>query len=57
MMVAVNLQRAEKVTQDFKVANVPTLIVNGKYSTSVGQAGGEAQLLSLLEHLAADEQR
>lgn len=57
MMVAVNLQRAEKATQDFKVANVPTLVINGKYSTSVGQAGGDAQLLSLLDEMAASEQR
>ena len=57
MMVAMNLQRAEKATEALKVANVPTLIVSGKYSTSVGQAGGEAQLLSLLDDLAASEKR
>jgi protein dithiol oxidoreductase (disulfide-forming) len=57
MMVAVNLQRAEKSTAALKVATVPTLIVNGKYSTSVGQAGGEAQLLALLDDLAASERR
>jgi protein dithiol oxidoreductase (disulfide-forming) len=57
MMVAVNLQRAEKAAQDFQVANVPTLIVNGKYSTSVGQAGGETQLFALLDDLAASEKR
>jgi protein dithiol oxidoreductase (disulfide-forming) len=57
MSVAVNLQRAEKASQGFKVANVPTIIINGKFSTSVGQAGGEAQLLSLLDDLAASEKR
>ncbi len=57
MSVVTNLRRAEQATRDFKVANVPTLIINGKFSTSVGQAGGEAQLLTLLDELAASEKR
>lgn len=57
MTVAMNLQRAGKATQAFKVENVPTLIINGKYATGVSQAGGEAQLLSLLDELAAGEKR
>jgi thiol:disulfide interchange protein DsbA len=57
MMVAVNVQRAEKATMDFKVANVPTLIINGKFATRVDLAGGEPQLLSLLDDLAAGEKR
>ena len=55
MMVAVKLQRAEQATRALRVDNVPTLFVNGKYSTSVGEAGGEAQLLSLIDELAASE--
>jgi protein dithiol oxidoreductase (disulfide-forming) len=55
MMVAVNVQRAEKATMDLKVANVPTLVINGKFATRVDLAGGEAQLLSLLDDLAAGE--
>jgi hypothetical protein len=39
------------------VASVPTLIVAGAYSTSVSQAGGENQLLALINDLAAREQR
>ena len=31
------------------------MIVNGKYSTSVSEAGGAAQLLSLINDLAASE--
>jgi len=55
MSVAVNMQRAEQLTKNFAIANVPTLIVNGKYSTSVGEAGGTEQLLSLISDLAASE--
>ncbi len=57
MTVATNVQRAESFTQDMYVTNVPTLFVNGKYATSVGEAGGEAQLLSLLTDLAKSEKR
>jgi thiol:disulfide interchange protein DsbA len=53
--VAANLKRAEEATLALRVATVPTLIVNGKYSTSVSAAGGPAELLSLLEALAASE--
>ncbi|MEO8018115.1 MAG: thiol:disulfide interchange protein DsbA/DsbL [Pseudomonadota bacterium] len=55
MTVATNMLRAENLTKKYAVANVPTLIVNGKYSTSVGEAGGPAQLFSLLNDLAASE--
>ena len=55
MTVAVNMQRAEQLTKSYAIANVPTLIVNGKYSTSVGEAGGTEQLLALLNDLAASE--
>lgn len=55
MTVAMNVQRAEQLTKNFAIANVPTLIVNGKYSTTVGEAGGTEQLLSLINDLAASE--
>ena len=55
MTVSVNLQRAEQLTKNYAIANVPTMIVNGKYSTGVGEAGGTEQLLSLLNDLAASE--
>ena len=55
MTVAVNMQRAEQLTKNYAIANVPTLIVNGKYSTGVGEAGGTEQLLSLINDLAASE--
>jgi protein dithiol oxidoreductase (disulfide-forming) len=55
MTVAANVQRAEQLTKNYAIGSVPTLIVNGKYSTGVGEAGGTEQLLSLLNDLAASE--
>lgn len=57
MTVATNLARAEQFTRAFAVASVPLMIVNGKYSTSVSQAGGAAQLVAIVNDLAASEIR
>lgn len=51
------LQRAEQLTKRYRVAGVPLMIVNGRYSTDVGAAGGHSQLLSLLNDIAASEKR
>jgi thiol:disulfide interchange protein DsbA len=55
MTVATNMGRAEDLTKKYNVANVPTMIVNGKYSTSLSEAGGAEQLISLVNDLAASE--
>jgi thiol:disulfide interchange protein DsbA len=55
MTVAANVRRAEDLTKKYAIANVPIVIVNGKYSTSVGEAGGTPQLLALINDLAASE--
>lgn len=55
MSVASNVLRAEDLTKKYAIANVPVLIVNGKYSTSVAEAGGTPQLLALINDLAASE--
>jgi len=57
MSVATNLMRAEDLTKKYAVANVPVMIVNGKYSTSVSEAGGTPQLLALINDLAASEKK
>ena len=57
MTVATNVTRAEDLTKKYAVANVPILIVNGKYSTSVSEAGGTPQLLALINDLAASEKK
>ena len=51
------LQRAEQLTRRYRVEGVPLMVVNGKYSTDVGQAGGQSQLISLISDLAAAEKR
>jgi protein dithiol oxidoreductase (disulfide-forming) len=55
MSVAMNIQRAENYTRSLGIDNVPSLFVNGKYATSVGEAGGDALLLTLLTNLAESE--
>lgn len=49
------LQRAEETTQRFHVEGVPFMVVNGKYSTDIGKAGGEAKLIDLINDLVAAE--
>jgi protein dithiol oxidoreductase (disulfide-forming) len=50
-----NLQRATEITQRYQVQGVPFLIVNGKYTTDIAMAGGEAKLIELINDLTAAE--
>jgi hypothetical protein len=36
---------------------VPLVIINGKYVSDVGMAGGQAKLVSLIDDLATSEKR
>jgi thiol:disulfide interchange protein DsbA len=49
------LQRADFLNRRYKIESVPSVIVNGKYKTDVGAAGGEEQLFSLIDELSASE--
>ncbi|HEY0684276.1 MAG TPA: thiol:disulfide interchange protein DsbA/DsbL [Steroidobacter sp.] len=49
------LQRADFLNKRYRIQSVPTVIVNGKYSTDVSTAGGESQLFTLIDELAAHE--
>lgn len=49
------LQRADFLNKRYRIQSVPTVIVNGKYSTDMGAAGGESQLFALIEELSAHE--
>jgi len=51
------LERAEAYTERHKITGVPTMIVAGKYLTDIGMAGSEADLLALVNDLAASERR
>jgi thiol:disulfide interchange protein DsbA len=49
------VERAQTLTGRFEVASVPLMVVQGKYVTSVSQAGSEKDLLALVNDLAASE--
>jgi protein dithiol oxidoreductase (disulfide-forming) len=49
------LQRADFLNRRYRIDSVPAIIVNGKYKTDLGMAGGEPQLFELIGELAASE--
>ncbi len=51
------MRRADELWQRYRIAGVPTFIVNGKYVADVGTAKGEEQLLALISDLAAIEHK
>ena len=55
--VETNLQRAEQLTRRYRVEGVPFFVINGKYTADVGSAGGQAQLIALINDLVAREQK
>ncbi len=50
-----SLKRAETLGLRYKVESVPLIVINGKYVTDVGRAGGQQQLLTLINELASRE--
>ena len=50
-----NLQRADELTQRYRVEGVPFIIVNGKIHHRRRQGGGEAKLIELINDLSAAE--
>ena len=55
--VNTRLQRAEEITRRYRIEGVPRVIINGKYETDVGMAGGHSELIQLINDLAAFEKR
>jgi thiol:disulfide interchange protein DsbA len=53
--VNADLQRAEQLTERYHVEGVPLVVINGKYTSDVGKAGGPQELISLINDLAAAE--
>jgi protein dithiol oxidoreductase (disulfide-forming) len=53
--VSSGLSRADELALRYRVVQEPFFAVNGKYTTNLAKAGGEAQLMSLLNDLAAAE--
>ncbi|HET8699958.1 MAG TPA: thiol:disulfide interchange protein DsbA/DsbL [Gammaproteobacteria bacterium] len=54
--VQTKLQRAEELNRRYRVTGVPAIVINGKYFTDVGMAGGQEQLIELIDELAAAEE-
>jgi thiol:disulfide interchange protein DsbA len=49
-----NMQRAEQATRRYRIEGVPLIIIGGKYVTDVAMAGGQEQLIALINDLAAN---
>jgi protein dithiol oxidoreductase (disulfide-forming) len=55
LAVNTDLQRAQDLTERYNITGVPTMVVDGKYSTDVGKAGGPDNLFALVDDLAASD--
>ncbi len=54
--VQAKLQRADELNRRYRIGSVPTLVINGKYTTDAPQAGGTYEdLLALADELVASE--
>jgi thiol:disulfide interchange protein DsbA len=49
--VATSVTRAKKLMAAYKIDGVPTLTVQGRYATSLGQAGGFEQATAVVDYL------
>ena len=49
------LRRALQLADAYRISGVPTVAVNGKYTTSASRAGGYPQMIEVIEQLVADE--
>ncbi len=54
--VAAKLNHARLMTQRYGITGVPTLVVDGKYRTGAGIAGGNEGLISVLNFLITQQQ-
>ena len=53
--VNVKTNNARQMTKRYAITGVPTLIINGKYSTSASQAGGNDKAIKVMDYLVARE--
>lgn len=49
------LQRAEELSKRYQVTSVPSIIVNGKYTSNASMTGSYERLIELIDSLAASE--
>jgi protein dithiol oxidoreductase (disulfide-forming) len=55
--VDTKIAKAEDLNRRYKITGTPTVVVNGKYVTDVGMAGGEDKLFEVVNALVAKETR
>jgi thiol:disulfide interchange protein DsbA len=55
--VQTNIQKADDLVRRYKVEGVPLVVINGKYLTDVNMAGTPANVISIINDLAASEKR
>jgi len=53
--VAVKMNNARQMTRRYKISGVPTVIVNGKYSTGAKLAGGNKEIFEVVDYLVEQE--
>jgi len=53
--VQAKLQRADELSRRYRIQSVPTIVVNGKYTTDGEQAGSYGDLITLIDELVAAE--
>ncbi|HET7202193.1 MAG TPA: thiol:disulfide interchange protein DsbA/DsbL [Steroidobacteraceae bacterium] len=51
------IAKAEDLNRRYRITGTPTVVVNGKYVTDVGMAGGEDKLFEVINALVAKETR
>lgn len=53
--VAAKVNRARQMTQRYGIDGVPSLIINGKFRTSAGEAGSHENMLKVADQLIEEE--
>ena len=53
--VSAKLQRADELNRRYRISSVPTIVVNGKYTTDAPMVGSYEALLELVDELVAAE--
>ncbi len=53
--VNTKMNRADELSRRYRIASVPTVIVNGKYTSDAGMAGSYEELMVLIDELVAME--
>jgi thiol:disulfide interchange protein DsbA len=53
--VSVKTNNAKQMTKRYALTGVPTVIIDGKYSTSASQAGSNQNIIKVMDYLIAQE--